>query len=199
MSFNQKYLILQNHFQLDNSYAFLKAILHSKRVTITFYEKPRLNLGNQYHKDATQITPGIKEKFKGPLTNTNITPQQIDETLKERQMKCPKIFEALDRILYLIRILIDGLRKQLQTVIPCETQKKISQKYSFESRKKKNFFSRKFLPNYNGAESIKEKEIMNKLAKEKVRTELKLQAIRYKRQQESIKQINSDMKTFSKF
>ena len=35
---------------------------------------------------------------------------------------------------------------------------------------------------------------MDKLAKEKLRTELKLQAIRYKRQQESIKQINSDMK-----
>ena len=35
---------------------------------------------------------------------------------------------------------------------------------------------------------------MDKLAKEKVRTELKLQAIRYKRQQESIKQIDSDMK-----
>ena len=35
-------------------------------------------------------------------------------------MKCPKIVEALDRILYLIGILIDGLRKQLQTATPCE-------------------------------------------------------------------------------
>ena len=39
---------------------------------------------------------------------------------------------------------------------------------------------------------------MDKLAKEKVRTELKLQAIRYKRQQESIKQIDSDMKNIFK-
>ena len=35
---------------------------------------------------------------------------------------------------------------------------------------------------------------MDKLAKAKVRTELKLQAIRYKRQQESIKKIDSDLK-----
>ena len=28
ISFNQKYLILQNHFQLNNSYAFPKVILH---------------------------------------------------------------------------------------------------------------------------------------------------------------------------
>ena len=35
---------------------------------------------------------------------------------------------------------------------------------------------------------------MDKLAKEKVRTELKLQVIRYKRQQESIKHIDSNMK-----
>ena len=46
----------------------------------------------------------------------------------------------------------------------------------------------------NGTDSIEEEEIMDKLVKEKVRTELKLQAIRYKRQQESIKQIDSDMK-----
>ena len=35
---------------------------------------------------------------------------------------------------------------------------------------------------------------MDKLAKEKVRAELKLQVIRYKRQQESIKHIDSNMK-----
>ena len=41
---------------------------------------------------------------------------------------------------------------------------------------------RKFLPSFNRTESIVEKEIMNKLAKEKVQTELKLQVvIRYKR------------------
>ena len=43
-------------------------------------------------------------------------------------------------------------------------------------------------------EFTEEREIMDKLAKEKVRAELKLQAIRYKRQQESIKQIDFDMK-----
>ena len=36
---------------------------------------------------------------------------------------------------------------------------------------------------------------MNKLAKEKIRTELKLQAIRYKRQQESIIESDSYMKS----
>ena len=42
----------------------------------------------------------ITEKFE---ESHNIIPYQIDETLKERQMKYPKISEALDRILYLIR------------------------------------------------------------------------------------------------
>ena len=66
--------------------------------------------------------------------------------------------------------------------------------YTLELEKEKPNLPRKFLPNFNGTESTEEKEIMDKLAKEKVRTELKLQAIRYKRQQESIKQIDSDMK-----
>ena len=35
---------------------------------------------------------------------------------------------------------------------------------------------------------------MKKLAKEKVRSELKLEASKYKRQQEAVKQIDSDMK-----
>ena len=35
---------------------------------------------------------------------------------------------------------------------------------------------------------------MKKLAQEKVRSELKLQASKYKRQQEAVKQIDSDMK-----
>ena len=59
----------------------------------------RLNIGNQYHKDATLLPPGIIEKFEEPH---NIIPHEIDETLKKRQMKYPKIVQALDRILYLI-------------------------------------------------------------------------------------------------
>ena len=66
--------------------------------------------------------------------------------------------------------------------------------YTLELQLEKPNLPRKFLPNFNGTESTKEKETMDKLAKEKVRTELKLQAIRYKRQPESIKQIDSDMK-----
>ena len=65
--------------------------------------------------------------------------------------------------------------------------------YTLELEKEKPNLPRKFLPNFKGTESTEEKEIMDKLAKEKVRTELKLQAIRYKRQ-ESIKQIDSDVK-----
>ena len=105
ISSNQKYLIVQNIFQLS-SYAFLKAILYEcqrlckfeylyisfvfsmsgntvycidcaificgetillstrdKRVAITLHKIKILNLGNQYHKDATQVAPGIIEKF----------------------------------------------------------------------------------------------------------------------------------------
>ena len=66
--------------------------------------------------------------------------------------------------------------------------------YTLELEKEKPNLPRKFLPNFNGTESTEAKDIMDKLAKKKVRTELKLQAIRYKRQQESVKQIDSDMK-----
>ena len=54
--------------------------------------------------------------------------------------------------------------------------------YTLELEKEKPNLLRKFLPNFSGTDSTKEKEIMDKLAKEKVRTELKLQAITYKRQ-----------------
>ena len=143
---NQKYLILQNRFPLDNSYAFPKAILHEcqrscklqylyssfvydmsddqvhcidcamflstekqrsfgsfatryKRVAKTLHKKQRLNIGNQYHNNATYLAPGTMDKFEEPH---NIIPHQIDETLKERQIKYPRIVEALDRIFYLI-------------------------------------------------------------------------------------------------
>ena len=59
----------------------------------------RLNIGSEHHKDTTQVAPGIIEKFG---KKHNIFPYQIDETLKERQIKYSKIVEALDRILYLI-------------------------------------------------------------------------------------------------
>ena len=49
--------------------------------------------------------------------------------------------------------------------------------YTLELEKEKPNLPRQFLPNFNGTESIEEQEIMNKLAKEKLRTELKLQAI----------------------
>ena len=68
-----------------------------KRIAIAFHENQRLNIGNQYQKDTTQLAPGIIENFE-----YNIIPRQIDETVKERQIKYQKIVQALDRILYLI-------------------------------------------------------------------------------------------------
>ena len=70
-----------------------------KRIPITFHKNQRLNIGNQYQKDVTQLAPGIIEKFN---ESHNIIPHQIDKTVKERQMKHQKIVQALDRILYLI-------------------------------------------------------------------------------------------------
>ena len=66
--------------------------------------------------------------------------------------------------------------------------------HTLDREKQKPNLPRKFLPNFNGIESTEEKEVVDKLAKEKVGIELKLRAIRYKRQQESIKQVDSDMK-----
>ena len=159
--FLSKVLIIQNNFQLNNSYAFPKAILHEcqrscklvylyssfvysmsddavyciesamflssvllstrgKRITITFHKNQKLNIGNQYHKDATELAPGIKFE-----ESHDIIPHQIDETLKRQQIKYQKIVQALDRVLYLIgkkRFLFKGRRKQLQTVISCKIQ-----------------------------------------------------------------------------
>ena len=44
------------------------------------HESQSLNIGNQYQKDATQLAPGIIEKFK-----YNIIPHQIDETVMKYQ------------------------------------------------------------------------------------------------------------------
>lgn len=54
-------------------------------------------------------------------------------------------------------------------------------KHTLELEKEKTNLPRKFSQNFNGTESIKEKEIMDKLAKENIKAELKPQAIRYKR------------------
>ena len=69
-----------------------------KRVVVTFPDNQRLNIGSEYHKNATQVALGIIEKFEEPH---NIIPHQIDETLKERQIKYSKIGEALDIVFYL--------------------------------------------------------------------------------------------------
>ena len=77
------------------------------------------------------------------------------------------------------------LRNKLFWKFHCN--QRLEEIYTLELEKEKTNLPRKFLPNFNGTESIKEIEIMDKLAKEKVRTELKLQSIRYKRQQESFR------------
>ena len=71
-----------------------------RRVSIIFHKNQRLNIGNQYRKGATLVHPGTIEKFKEPY---NIIPHQTDETLKEQQMKYPKIVETLDRMFYFIK------------------------------------------------------------------------------------------------
>ena len=51
------------------------------RIATTFQENQTLNIGNQYQKDATQLVPGIIDKFKEPHS---IIPHQIDETVRAR-------------------------------------------------------------------------------------------------------------------
>lgn len=58
---------------------------------------------------------------------------------------------------------------------------RLEETYTLELEKEKTNLPRKFSQNFNGTESIKEKEIMDKLAKENIKTELKPQAIGYKR------------------
>ena len=57
-----------------------------KRIAIVFHKNQRLNIGNQYQKDTTYLAPGIIEKFE-----YNVISHQIDETVKEGQMKHQKI------------------------------------------------------------------------------------------------------------
>ena len=47
-----------------------------KIVAITFHKNHRLNIGNQYHNDTTNLASGIIEKFEEPH---NIIPHQIHE------------------------------------------------------------------------------------------------------------------------
>ena len=55
------------------------------------------------------MAPGVIEKFEEPHY---IIPHQVDEILKEQQMKYPKLVETLDRILCLI---------EKQKILPRET------------------------------------------------------------------------------
>ena len=71
--------------------------------------------------------------------------------------------------------------------------KRLEELYSDELRKENPNIPLKFLPNYSGKETPEEKQIMQNLAKEKVRAELQLQKIRYQRQLESVKQIDNEM------
>ena len=69
------------------------------RVAINFYDNQRLNLGKQQHK-------------KEPR---NAISHQVDETLKERQMKYRKRVETLNKIFYLIgkqRIFYPGTQER---------------------------------------------------------------------------------------
>ena len=70
-----------------------------KRIAITLHENQRLNIGNQYQKDATYFVPGIIKKFE---ESHNVVLYHIYETVKERKMKYQKIVQDLDRIFYLI-------------------------------------------------------------------------------------------------
>ena len=96
---NQIYLILQIHFRLNISYAVYCIDSGMSRVAINFYDNQRLNLGKQQHK-------------KEPR---NAISHQVDETLKERQMKYRKRVETLNKIFYLIgkqRIFYPGTQER---------------------------------------------------------------------------------------
>ena len=54
-----------------------------------------------------------------------------------------------------------------------QRNQRLEEIYTLNLEKEKPNLPRKFLLNFNGTESVKEKEIIDKLAKEKVRIELK--------------------------
>ena len=90
-----------------------------KRIAITLHENQRLNIGNQYQKDATYFVPGIIKKFE---ESHNVILYHIYETVKERKMKYQKIVIGFFTWLESKGFLIKRHRKQLQTVTSCEIQ-----------------------------------------------------------------------------
>ena len=115
-------LTVQCFYLRGNKGPFFLLLTRNKTVANAFHENERLNIGNQYHRDATKVASGIIEKFEEPH---NIIPHRIDETVKERQMKYQKIVQALYRILYLIQkqgISYQRTLKLLETATPCEIQ-----------------------------------------------------------------------------
>ena len=74
-------LIVQWFYLRRNKGPFVLLSARVKKVAIKFHKNQKLNVGNQFHKNAVKVA------------------YQIDETLKELQMKYPKIVEALERIL----------------------------------------------------------------------------------------------------
>ena len=59
--------------------------------------------------------------------------------------------------------------------------KRLEELYNFELLKENPSIHQKFLSNCNAKEAPEEKQIMQNLTKEKVRTELQLQRIKYQR------------------
>ena len=128
ISSNQKYLILQNHFQLSNFDSFLKSILHecqasckieyffssfvlvcdtTQCITLIvqwFYLRrnkgPSVLLSARIKKIAIKLHKNQKFNLGNQYhKDVKNVAHQIDETLNETQIKYPKIVEALDRIL----------------------------------------------------------------------------------------------------
>ena len=128
ISSNQKYLILQNHFQLGNFDSFLKSILHECQASCKFEyffssfvlvcdttqcitlivqwfylqrnKGPSVLLSARIKKVAIKLHKNQKLNLGNQYhKDVKNVAHQIDETLNETQIKYPKIVEALDRIL----------------------------------------------------------------------------------------------------
>ena len=91
------------HIVLSVQYFYLRrnkgpSVLSSaryKRVSIAFQNYQRLNIGNQYHTDVTQVPLGIIEKFEEPH---NIFPHQTDETEGTTNILCIHIYHIIPYI-----------------------------------------------------------------------------------------------------
>ena len=99
------------HIVLSVQYFYLRrnkgpSVLSSaryKRVSIAFQNYQRLNIGNQYHTDVTQVPLGIIEKFEEPH---NIFPHQTDETEGTTNILCIHIYHIIPYIYIYIYIYI---------------------------------------------------------------------------------------------